>query len=131
MSKRKERGGQRLNRELLERARQQAQAIEEEAEAVEESESETSAMVVITQKGTTSAPRRSTANRIRARNEEARKRALTAEDISYLLANPTKLVSSEELQEQYGFVLRDLRSMGLLAAASFGVLLVLAFILPK
>lgn len=133
MSKRKERGGQRLNRELLDRARQQAQAIENESEAEAEVEEAAAPAQTSTQpsSATPRAPRRSTSARLRARNEEARKKSLTAEDIAHLLSNPTKIVTEAELHAQYGFVLRDLRSMGLLAAASFGVLLVLAFVLPQ
>lgn len=137
MSKRKERGGQRLNRELLERARQQAQALEEETESDEAVADEAPAPSSISATATpvspsisSGAPRRSSAARIRARNEEARKKALSQDDIAHLLENPTKIVTEEELHAQYGFVLRDLRSMGLLAGASFAVLIILAFILP-
>ena len=72
----------------------------------------------------------STAKRLRERNEEARKKALTADEISELLANPTKVVTEAELHAQYGFVLRDLRNMGMLAGASFLFLIVLAVLLP-
>jgi hypothetical protein len=137
MSKRKERGGQRLNRELLERARQQAQAIEDETEADEtvpdEAPAPSSMPVTVSAESrpvSSGSPRRSSAARIRARNEESRKKALTQDEVAHLLANPTKTVTEEELHAQYGFVLRDLRSMGLLAGASFAVLIVLAFILP-
>jgi glucose-6-phosphate dehydrogenase assembly protein OpcA len=133
MSKRKERSGQRLNRELLDRARQQAQAIEEE-EAVDEGKVTEAIVTAPTptspQSSSGRVSRRSTVHRIRSRNEEARKKSLSSEDIAYLLANPTKTVTEEQLHAQYGFVLADLRSMGVLAAASFGVLILLAFVLP-
>ncbi len=128
MSKRKERGGQRLNRELLDRAREQAQDIENEAAEAEEL---TTPVAPIQTSARPSAAPRSTASRLRARNQEARKRSLTGEEVSQMLSNPTKIVSEAELRAQYGFVLADLRSMGLLAVASFAVLVVLAFVLPK
>lgn len=40
----------------------------------------------------------------------------TYEMVQYLLANPTKDVTESQLREEYGYVLRDLRNMGLLAA---------------
>lgn len=126
---------QRLNRELLERARQQARAIEAEEEEGAELTSEAS--VSETQQAMVRQPapgtqRRSvsTAKRLRERNEETRKKSLSAEDISEMLANPTKTVTEAELRAQYGFVLRDLRSMSVLAGASFLFLIVLAVLLP-
>ena len=127
--------GQRLNRELLERARQQAREIDAEAEnsdlvasapTVSESQSST------VRQPATGTQRRSvsTAKRLRERNEETRKKSFTAQDISEMLANPTKTVSEAELRAQYGFVLRDLRSMGILAGASFVFLIALAVLLP-
>jgi len=127
MSKRKERSGQRLNRELLDRAREQAQGME--AEIAEEEKSSSAPVKVSAQPRTSST--RSTAARLRARNHETRKSKMSGDDVAYLLANPTKVVTEEELHAQYGFVLADLGSMGILAAASFAILLVLAFILPK
>ncbi len=127
MSKRKERSGQRLNRELLDRAREQAQGIEAEVEAEEATAAAPSPDNALPK---VVSPR-STAARVRARNQESRRRSLTGDEISQMLSNPTKIVTEEQLHAQYGFVLADLRSMGLLAAASFGVLLMLAFLLPK
>ena len=127
--------GQRLNRELLERARQQAREIDAESESDDLVTSSPS--VAESQSSTIRQPaagtqRRSvsTAKRLRERNEETRKKALTSQDISEMLANPTKTVSEVELRAQYGFVLRDLRSMGILAGASFVFLIALAVLLP-
>jgi hypothetical protein len=128
--------GQRLNRELLERARQQARAIEaeEEDESVGEASSpiavESQPSVVRQPAPGTQRRSVSTAKRLRERNEETRKKSLTSEEISQLLANPTKTVTEAELRAQYGFVLRDLRSMGMLAGASFLFLIALAVLLP-
>ena len=127
--------GQRLNRELLERARQQAREIDAESESDDLVTSSPSVAEI--QSSTIRQPaagtqRRSvsTAKRLRERNEETRKKALTSQDISEMLANPTKTVSEVELRAQYGFVLRDLRSMGILAGASFVFLIALAVLLP-
>ncbi len=57
--------------------------------------------------------------------------ALTTAQISELLDNPTKTVSEAEFRAQYAYVLKDLRSMGLLTAALFGLLIVLALVLPQ
>jgi len=46
--------------------------------------------------------------------------------IEDLLANPTKIVSEAELQEEYGHVLADLRNMGILAGILMVALVALA-----
>jgi hypothetical protein len=45
------------------------------------------------------------------------------------LANPTKIVTEEQLQEDYGFVIRDLRNMGVLAAVLFVALIGIALVI--
>jgi len=45
------------------------------------------------------------------------------------LLNPTRIVSEGELRAEYSYVLRDLRSIGLLAAGLIIVLVVLAQVL--
>ncbi|MBL8145992.1 MAG: hypothetical protein JNL34_06380 [Anaerolineae bacterium] len=57
--------------------------------------------------------------------------ALTTAQISELLDHPTKTVTEAEFRAQYSYVLKDLRSMGLLTAALFGLLIVLALVLPQ
>ena len=42
---------------------------------------------------------------------------------------PTKVVTEDDLRADYGFVIRDLRNMGILAAALFVALICAAFIL--
>ena len=54
--------------------------------------------------------------------------ALTQEEIAERLANPLRQVSEGELRAQYGYVIADLRSMGLLALGLF-VLMILAALL--
>jgi hypothetical protein len=46
--------------------------------------------------------------------------------IENMLAHPTKIVTEAELHAQYGFVLKDLRNMGILAAGLMLSLVVLA-----
>ena len=55
--------------------------------------------------------------------------SLDAETVADLLANPTKIVSESELRAEYGFVIRDLRNMGLLATALFIALVVVSLLL--
>ncbi len=54
---------------------------------------------------------------------------LDGEYVAELLANPTKVVTEDDLRADYGFVIRDLRNMGILAAALFVVLICAALIL--
>lgn len=55
--------------------------------------------------------------------------ALDAEFVAERLANPTKVVTEEDLRADYGFVIKDLRNMGLLAAALFIALIVVSLLL--
>jgi hypothetical protein len=50
--------------------------------------------------------------------------------IADILANPTKIVTEEELRSEYTYVLNDIRSMGLLALGLVVLLVVLASVLP-
>ena len=54
--------------------------------------------------------------------------ALDAEYVAELLENPTKVVTEEELRQDYAYVLRDLRSMGILAAVLFIALIGIALV---
>jgi hypothetical protein len=59
--------------------------------------------------------------------ERSRERGeLDVEIIEDMLANPTDVVSEEQLREDYGHVLLDLRNMGILAAILMVVLVGLA-----
>lgn len=53
---------------------------------------------------------------------------LDADYVSDMLANPTKVVTEDELQVDYAYVIRDLRSMGILAAVLFVALLGIALV---
>ena len=54
---------------------------------------------------------------------------LDGEYVADLLANPTKVVSEEDLRADYGFVIADLRNMGILAAVLFVALVAVALLL--
>ena len=49
--------------------------------------------------------------------------------IADLLANPTKVVTEDDLRADYGFVIKDLRNMGILAAGLFVALIVVSLVL--
>lgn len=55
--------------------------------------------------------------------------ALDAEYVAELLANPTKVVTEVDLRADYGFVIKDLRNMGILAACLFIALIIAALVL--
>lgn len=55
--------------------------------------------------------------------------ALDADFVAELLANPTKTVTEDDLRADYGFVLKDLRNMGILAACLFIALIIVSIVL--
>lgn len=55
--------------------------------------------------------------------------ALEAEYVAELLANPTKVVTEDDLRADYGFVIKDLRNMGILAAGLFIALIIVSLVL--
>lgn len=55
--------------------------------------------------------------------------ALDAEYVAELLANPTKVVTEDDLRADYGFVIKDLRNMGILAACLFIALVIASLVL--
>ena len=78
---------------------------------------------------TPAAPAQATAEKPRRRRRdlqsatlEKRKKSNTQLDAAFvadMLANPTKVVTEEDLKADYGFVIKDLRNMGILAAVLF------------
>ncbi len=142
-----------LPQEALDRARKQLdgtledEEIEEDdtpqAEAVEEANEEDEAKAEPAVKSSRTTIERSSRRRERRTSGsssssrssgsspttfQSRKRGgeLDNQEIAHLLANPTKVVSEEELHEEYGYVLRDLRNMGVLAAVLMIFLVLLA-----
>ena len=62
---------------------------------------------------------------------ERRDSGLRADVVSNMLEHPTITVTEDQLRQEYGYVVSDLRSMALLAAGLIVALVVLAQILPK
>lgn len=138
MARRKNRTSSTLPPETLERARQQAgvenEEVEDESTPVEEPKTvNTGSGEKKMTAGARSRRRSAAAAAVMSSRTSSRRdrkiEELTMEDIEHLLHNPTKVVTEDELRQQYGYVLRDLRNMGMLAAALFVALIVLALVL--
>lgn len=67
----------------------------------------------------------------RKRRKEVDVSELSQAEIAERLAYPTRTVSEDELRQQYTYVLADLRSMGLLAAGLFALIIVIAQFLVR
>ena len=116
---------------VLEQARQTATGEEPAASDADATAQETAPASVVAGPVTTEAPRRQRRRRdLQAVHLERRKDegTLDAEYVSDLLANPTKEVTEEELRADYGFVIKDLRNMGILAAALFVALVIISLV---
>lgn len=62
-------------------------------------------------------------------SKDKRRRPVDERDTAYIaerLANPTVIVTEDQLRAEYGHVLRDIRSMFLLAMGLFAALIILA-----
>lgn len=125
MSRRKARNNApNIPSETLERARRQAAGEDVDVHAPTDAELEEQAARVREARmasrrasgGMTSAPRRS------ARSSQKEKTWTTAE-MDEILNNPTKTVTEEELHSTYGYVITDIRNMGILAAVLFGIII--------
>jgi hypothetical protein len=146
MSKRRKSTQPNIPEETLRRARQEAgleppdpiDDVEAEAEAIEV---EAVAPPPAPARKPAPAPRAASARREPAYAAEAaaprkRKRRpdkvsyeeMTHEEVMHLLDHPTKTVSEAQLRAQYSYVLTDLRSMFILAAVLFVVMIVAATI---
>jgi hypothetical protein len=145
-----------IPQETLDRARQQVGAPnpEEEIDAPEQVEemlvlvddsddddsAERPALTAAPITGATRAERRAGRSSRRSRSAAAASTApvrartrkqkgfeeMSHEEIEEILRHPTKEVSEEELHRQYGYVLTDLRNMGVLAAVLFVALILVA-----
>jgi hypothetical protein len=121
MAKRNRTSTPNIPQETLERARQQANR-EDSSEAIPAA----SPQPVVERRST---PRRRAETIIQptgARARRSRTEELTTAMVEDMLAHPTKLVSEAQLRAEYGFVLTDLRNMGILAACLFLTLIGLA-----
>lgn len=133
MAKRKKRRSTpNISEEAIERARQQLEDAEDADQTAEEETSE-------------EAPQEHEPRRSRRRRRERKERStqrpaeivqysqvsrrkrdeLDNETIEQMLAHPTKIVTEEELREDYRYVITDLRNMGMLAAALLVAIIVL------
>ena len=157
MSKRRNRtGAPNLPPETLARARRQAgvpsTGPEEEAELVDsagEVETEANEAPEPAPRPAAPAPRRTAEPRVtsagmsRSASAAARrgrgvrpvtangKREMDHNRIAAILEHPTRFVSDEELKQQYGYVIEELRQVGMVAAGLLVVLVVLAYLIPK
>jgi hypothetical protein len=147
MSKRRERKPN-LPQDTLNRARQQLagdlvgnEQTETPEKPLEAAIEEVQQPVLIVPNTTSASP----SKRVESSRDRARRRStsvnasgnITRKDrtsdpayIAEMLANPTKMVSEEELRQEYNYVTADLRSMALLAAGLFIALIVVAQVLP-
>lgn len=134
MSKRRNRKQQASNlpQEMLERARQQFDSEDddegEEAVVVEaKAPSPTTEPRPAASKATTPVRSRS-ARRPGLQSSQSRgERKTDSSDTQYIrnrLANPTRFVTPEQLRSEYGYVIHDLRTMGILAAVLVVVMVV-------
>lgn len=145
MSKRHNRKGTpNIPQDILERARQQI--AEQEAASAETGKSVEEASEVVNtlaSKPVSSAaeanrPERAQPEKPRPRRREGMQPARLGEKkidpndpetVRQLLANPTRIVTEEELRREYGYVLSDLKSMAMLAAGLVVALVVIAQLL--
>lgn len=121
-----------ISKAVLEQARQSAAGEEAVASETEATAQESAAANIDAGAVVAEAPRRQRRRRrdLQAVQLERRKDegALDAEYVADLLANPTKEVSEEELRADYGFVIKDLRNMGVLAAGLFVALVLVSLL---
>lgn len=119
-----------LPQETLDKAREEAglplESDEEEAEEVEVVEAPASKATPASLQASASQRRRKRAVGAAQLDKRKAEGKLNSNYIADMLEHPTKVVSEEELHQEYGFVLKDLRNMGLLAASLFIVLIVMA-----
>ena len=122
-----------LPEETLRRARRAAGLLPEEEAAAETPPEAPEAVVAgaITEDEEDDSRAAKRAARRRRRLDRATETAraeekMDAAEIAERLRAPTRTVSEGELRAAYSYVLRDLRSMGILAAALIGALVLLA-----
>jgi len=136
MSKRRRRKKPNISQDTLDRAREEAglpaeedqdedDAGEDEVEQVEVSK----AAPVRERKASGSQRRRKRTVGAAQLDKRKAEGKLNSNYIADMLEHPTKTVTDEELRAEYGFVLKDLRNMGLLAASLFLVLIFIAVVI--
>lgn len=131
MSKRRRKKQPNLPEATLRRARRQAGLDDAEAtqdESASDSDESSTASSKSSNKDDSAVERASRRRRLSpVQLERSRERGeLELEVIEDMLAHPTDVVTEEQLREDYGHVLLDLRNMGILAAILMVVLVGLA-----
>lgn len=122
MAKRTQNTSSDISEETLERARQQAEGEAGASRASGRTRAERRAHVA-------KSTRRAKIDSVSFEKRKEKNVELTLDEIQDLLDNPTIDVSEEQLHTQYGYVLRDLRNMGILAVSLFVTLFVLSLFL--
>jgi hypothetical protein len=138
MSKRKNRNSSpNIPQATLDRARQQitGESPAKPAESVEETPVRAEAAPIVpaaprtpTARVSTARPR-SSSNRRRAESAQprgGRKDQLDTEIVKNRLLHPTRMVTQEQLREEYGYVIHDLRAIAIIAIAMIVFMVVLA-----
>ncbi|MCU0495723.1 MAG: hypothetical protein MUF87_00065 [Anaerolineae bacterium] len=111
-----------ISEETLERARQQAEGVSGVPRSSGRTRAERRAHVA-------KSTRRAKIDSASFEKRKEKNVELTLADIQDLLDHPTIEVTEEQLHAQYGYVLRDLRNMGILAVSLFIALFVLSLVL--
>ncbi|MEL6306709.1 MAG: hypothetical protein AAFV98_17190 [Chloroflexota bacterium] len=136
MARRKKRNKPNLPDSVLERARRNA-GVEDEPEQptadVSDADDSADSSADNAEVDTASISARATRRRnlSSAQLERTRQRGeLTNEIMQEALVNPTKIVTEEELSQDYGHVIADLRNMAVLAAILVAGLITIGFVFP-
>lgn len=120
MSKRKNRNqSPNIPQSTLERARQQLGGDASESVAAVETKVEKAAPVVAEKVEAVARPRATRPARPAGAPARTTSRKEDKHDMAYIrarLANPTRVVTEDQLKQEYGYVIKDLRWMGGLAA---------------
>ena len=137
MSKRKNRSASpNIPQATLDRARQQISGDVPAAppEPVEAAEEKVESVVLTNPPPRPSAARVSaSSNRVRsnrrtqpAQSKGGRKEAMDTDVVRNRLMHPTRIVTENQLREEYGFVMRDLRMIGFISIAMIVLMVVVA-----
>jgi hypothetical protein len=134
MSKRKNRSSSpNLPQATLDRARQQLGVTPPQAEETElveetvEAETEVTSEVVLAAAPSAVVRPRTTRRRTEpVQAKGGRKENYDMDVIKNRLEHPTRMVTESELRQDYSYVIKDLRSMGVLAAALIVAMIVIA-----
>ncbi len=125
MSKRRKKNAPNLPEATLKRAREQAGLIESE-DNTDDVQDDAPATEAVADPQPKKSRRRARMERARLDPNLQKDNTPDSDMIAEQLANPTVVVTEEQMREEYSYVLKDLRNMGLLAAVLFVVLIGIA-----